>query len=202
MSQKWKVGILLFNQVEVLDFAGPFEVFSVTTGKQISEKPFFVYTVAETRGPVKARNGLTVIPDYDFESAPDFDILIIPGGYGAEEIEIKNPVVIEWIKKSSRKACLTASVCTGAFLLAKAGLLNGKTATTHWMDINRLINEFPEIKVVRGRKFVDEESIITAGGISAGINMSLYIVGKLLGRETAEATARRMEFDIDFGGSK
>jgi transcriptional regulator GlxA family with amidase domain len=129
-------------------------------------------------------------------------ILIIPGGYGAEEIEIKNPVVIEWIKKSSRKACLTASVCTGAFLLAKAGLLNGKTATTHWMDIDRLINEFPEIKVVRGRKFVDEESIITAGGISAGINMSLYIVGKLLGRETAEATARRMEFDIDFGGSK
>lgn len=202
MPQKWKVGILLFNQAEVLDFAGPFEVFSVTTRKQLTDKPFFVYTVARTKDPIKARNGLTVVPDYDFKSAPDFDILIIPGGYGAEEVEIKNPSVIEWIKKSSRKASLTASVCTGAFLLAKAGLLDGKTATTHWMDIDRLTKEFPEIKVVKGKKFVDEGSIITAGGISAGINMSLHIVGKLLGRETAEATAKRMEYDIDFGGAK
>jgi transcriptional regulator GlxA family with amidase domain len=194
MSQKWKVGILLFNQVEVLDFAGPFEVFSITTGKQLSEKPFFVYTVAEKKDPIKARNGLTVVPDYDFKSAPDFDIRIIPGGYGAEEIEIKNPEVIEWIKRSAKKASLTASVCTGAFLLAEAGLLNGKSATTHWMDIERLEREYPKIRVVNGRKFVDEESVITSGGISAGINMSLYIVGKLLGRETAETTAKRMEY--------
>jgi len=201
MSQKWKVGILLFNQVEVLDFAGPFEVFSVTAGKQISEKPFFVYTVAERKEAIKARNGLTVLPDYDFKNAPVFDILIIPGGYGAEEIEINNPVLIEWIKKSAKQVGLVASVCTGAFLLAKAGLLNGKSATTHWMDIERLKREFPEIKVVNGRKFVDEESIITAGGISAGINMSLYIVKKLLGRETAEAAAKRMEYDIDLEDS-
>lgn len=199
MPQKWKVGILLFNQAEVLDFAGPFEVFSVTAGKQISEKPFFVYTVAQTKDSIKARNGLTVVPDYDFKSAPDFDILIIPGGYGAEEIEINNPAVIQWIKESSKKAGLTASVCTGAFLLAKAGLLDGKSATTHWMDIDRLKKEFPAVKVVNGKKFVDEGSIITAGGISAGINMSLYIVGKLMGRETAAATAKRMEYDIDFG---
>lgn len=202
MAQKWKVGILLFNQVEVLDFAGPFEVFSVTTGKQLSEKPFFVYTVARTKEPIKARNGLTVIPDYDFKNAPDFDILIIPGGYGAEEIEIKNPIVIKWIKESSKKADLTASVCTGAFLLAKAGLLDGKFATTHWMDLERLKKEFPEVMVIGDKKFVDEGNIITAGGISAGINMSLYIVEKLLGRETAQTTAKRMEYDIDFGGSK
>ncbi len=197
MSQKWKVGILLFNQVEVLDFAGPFEVFSVAAGKQISEKPFFVYTVAERKEAIKARNGLTVLPDYDFKSAPVFDILIIPGGYGAEEIEINNPVLIEWIKKSAKQVGLVASVCTGAFLLAKAGLLDGKSATTHWIDIERLKKEFPQIKVIKDKKFVDEESIITAGGISAGINMSLYIVKKLLGRETAETTAKRMEYDID-----
>lgn len=195
MSQKWKVGILLFNQVEVLDFAGPFEVFSVTTGKQLADKPFFVYTVAQTKNPIQARNGLTVVPDYDFKSAPDFDILIIPGGYGAEEVEINNPAVLEWIRKSAKKASLTASVCTGAFLLAKAGLLNGKSATTHWMDTGRLKKEFPEIRVIEGKKFVDEESIMTAGGISAGIDMSLYIVGNLLGRETSEATAKRMEWN-------
>lgn len=201
MSQKWKVGILLFNQAEVLDFAGPFEVFSVTTGKQLTDKPFFVYTVAQTKALIKARNGLTVVPDYDFNGAPDFDILIIPGGYGAEEIEIKNPVVIEWIKRSTKKASITASVCTGALLLAKAGLLDGKNATTHWMDIDRLKKEFPAVKVVKGKKFVDEGSIITAAGISAGIDMSLYIVSRLLGRETAEATAKRMEYDISPGGS-
>lgn len=197
MSQKWKVGILLFNQVEVLDFAGPFEVFSVVAGKHISEKPFFVYTVAERKEAIKARNGLTVLPDYDFKSAPVFDILIIPGGYGAEEIEINNPVLIEWIKKSAKQVGLIASVCTGAFLLAKAGLLDGKSATTHWIDIERLKKEFPQIKVIKGKKFVDEDSIITAAGISAGINMSLYIVKKLLGRETAETTAKRMEYDIN-----
>jgi transcriptional regulator GlxA family with amidase domain len=173
MSQKWKVGILLFNQVEVLDFAGPFEVFSVTTGKQLTDKPFFVYTVAQTKNPIQARNGLTVVPDYDFKSAPDFDILIIPGGYGAEEVEINNPTVLEWISRSAKKASITASVCTGAFLLAKAGLLNGKSATTHWMDIDRLKKEFPEIRVLEDKKFVDEESIMTSGGISAGIDMSL-----------------------------
>ncbi len=196
MTQQWKVGILLFNEVEVLDFAGPFEVFSVTARKLSADKPFHVYTVAEKREAVKARNGLTILPDYSFGDTPAFDILIIPGGYGAEEIEIYNPKTIDWIKKSAKQACLTASVCTGAFLLAKAGLLDGITATTHWMDLERLKDEYPEIKVAEGRKFVDQGSIITSGGISAGINMSLYLVSRLLGRETAEATARRMEYDI------
>jgi len=197
MTEKWKVGILLFNEVEVLDFAGPFEVFSVTSGKQKSEKPFQVSTVAEKKEVVKARNGLTILPEYSYADAPTFDIIIVPGGYGAEEIEIHNPVTIEWIKAAAKHAGLTASVCTGAFLLAKAGLLNGKTATTHWMDLERLKTEYPDIKVAEGRKFVDEGNIVTSGGISAGINMSLYLVSRLLGRETAEATARRMEYDID-----
>lgn len=196
MNEKWKVGILLFHEVEVLDFAGPFEVFSVTLGKGDTDKAFDVSIVAEKMEPIKARNGLTVFPDFDFEHAPQLDILIVPGGYGAEEIEIKNPVVINWIRETASTAKLTASVCTGAFLLAKSGLLDGKTATTHWMDIDRLEREFPRIKVVRGKKYIDEESIMTSGGISAGINMSLYIVRKLLGKEIAEKTAKRMEYDI------
>lgn len=197
MDRKWKVGIILFHEVEVLDFAGPFEVFSVTDDKEACDKPFLVYTVAEKMEEIKARNGLKIVPDYDISDAPDFDILIVPGGYGAEEIEINNPVMIEWIEKAAKKAYITASVCTGAFLLAKAGLLDGKKATTHWMDLERMKREFPRIKVTEGMKFVDEGNVVTSGGISAGINMSLYLVSRLLGSKIAETTAKRMEYDID-----
>lgn len=197
MDRKWKVGIILFHEVEVLDFAGPFEVFSVTDDKEACDKPFLVYTVAEKMEEIKARNGLKIVPDHDFSDAPDFDILIVPGGYGAEEIEIYNPVMIEWIEKAAKKAYITASVCTGAFLLAKAGLLDGKKATTHWMDLERMKREFPKIKVTEGMKFVDEGNVVTSGGISAGINMSLYLVSRLLGSKIAETTAKRMEYDID-----
>lgn len=195
MPKKWNVGILLFNEVEVLDFAGPFEVFSITTYPEGNEKPFIVKTIAQTKDLIKARNGLKILPDYDFSDAPDFDILIIPGGYGAEEIEIHNQVVINWIKDQMDKVCIMASVCTGAFLLAEAGLLDGKRGTTHWMDLDRLEKEYKKVIVQREVKFVDENSVITSGGISAGINMSFYIVNKLLGETVAETTARRMEYD-------
>lgn len=189
MEQHRTVGILLFNEVEVLDFAGPFEVFSYSS--------FHVKTVAETKDFIRARNGLTVYPDYDFNDAPDFDILIIPGGYGAEEIEIHNPKVISWIQSRMKKVKIMASVCTGAFLLAEAGLLNGRKATTHWMDIDRLEREYTRIRVQRDVKYVDQDSIITSGGISAGINMSFYLVKKLMGQDVAEATAKGMVYDID-----
>lgn len=197
MLKQWNVGILLFNEVEVLDFAGPFETFSITTYTESNKKPFKVNTVAQTRGLVNARNGLKVQPDYDFCDAPQFDILIVPGGYGAEQIEIHNPKVIDWIKNRMGNVDIMASVCTGAFLLAEAGLLDGKQATTHWMDIDRLEKEYDKVKVQRNVKFIDETSIITAGGISAGINMSFHIIKKLLGEEIANATAKRMEYDID-----
>lgn len=189
MEQHRTVGILLFNEVEVLDFAGPFEVFSYSS--------FHVKTVAETKDFIRARNGLTVYPDYDFNDAPDFDILIIPGGYGAEEIEIHNPKVISWIQIRMKKVKIMASVCTGAFLLAEAGLLDGRKATTHWMDIDRLEREYTRIRVQRDVKYVDQDSIITSGGISAGINMSFYLVKKLMGQDVAEATAKGMVYDID-----
>ena len=190
------VGILLFNEVEVLDFVGPFEVFSIATYSKCSEKPFRVHTVAQTKDLIKARNGLKIQPDYDFNDAPQFDILIIPGGYGAEEIEIHKPKVINWIKNNMNNVNIMASVCTGAFLLAEAGLLDGKQATTHWMDLDRLEKEYTKVNVQRNVKFVDEFPIITSGGISAGINMSFYIIKKLIGEEIANATAKRMEYDI------
>ncbi len=195
--KQWRVGILLFNEVEVLDFAGPFEVFSITTYPWSNINPFEVRTVYQSGEITKARNGLQVMPDYCFADNTSFDILIIPGGYGAEEIEIHNVVVINWIKEQTSKVSLMTSVCPGAFLLAKAGLLDGKKATTHWMDIDRLESEFDTITVKRDVKYVDEGSIITAGGVSAGINMSFHIIKKLLGEEIARTTAKRMEYDID-----
>lgn len=195
MLKHWTVGILLFNDVEVLDFAGPFEVFSISEYHESSEKPFKVSTVAQANGLITARNGLKIQPDYDFDHSPHFDILIIPGGYGAEEIEIHNETLISWIRDKSGHAAITASVCTGAFLLAEASLLSGKRATTHWMDSDRLKRDYRQIEVVQGVKFVDEGAIITSGGISAGINMALYLVGKLAGKDVAAATAKRMEYD-------
>ncbi|NKX11971.1 DJ-1/PfpI family protein [Bacillus cereus] len=194
MMNKWSVGIFLFNEVEVLDFAGPFEVFSVTEVNE--EKPFTVYTVSENGEMITARNGLKVQPDYNIENLPPVDILIIPGGLGAREYEIKNEIVIKWIRQQMKEVKLMTSVCTGALLLAKAGLLEGLKATTHWASIEKFQNEFQNVEVIENVKFVDEGHIITSAGISAGINMAFHIVKNLLGMHVAEDTAKRMEYDI------
>ncbi len=197
MLKQYNIGILIFNEVEVLDFTGPFEVFSIARHIGSDQKAFNVSTIAQRKEMIKARNGLKVYPDYCFDDTPHFDILIIPGGYGAEKIEIHNKEVINWIENRMENVDIMASVCTGAFLLAESGLLDGKKATTHWMDIDRLEKEYSKIKVQRDVKFVDEGSIITSGGISAGINMSFHIIQRLLGVEVAKATSRRMEYDIE-----
>ncbi|HDR6268395.1 TPA: DJ-1/PfpI family protein [Bacillus cereus] len=194
MMNKWSVGIFLFNEVEVLDFAGPFEVFSVTEVNE--EKPFTVYTVSENGEMITARNGLKIQPDYSIENLPPVDILIIPGGLGAREYEIKNEIVIKWIRQQMKEVTLMTSVCTGALLLAKAGLLEGLKATTHWASIEKFQNEFQNVEVIENVKFVDEGHIITSAGISAGINMAFHIVKNLLGMHVAEDTAKRMEYDI------
>ncbi|ELR70491.1 ThiJ/PfpI family protein [Fulvivirga imtechensis AK7] len=188
------IGILLFNEVEVLDFAGPFEVLSLA--EKDKKKLFKVKTIAQTKDPIQARNGLTIIPDFSFDDRPQFDIVIIPGGYGAEEIEINNATTIEWIKTRYDQVQIMASICTGALLLAKAGLLSGRKATTHWMDTERLQTEFPDVKVHTGVKFVDEGKIITSGGISAGINMSFHLIERLYGADISQHTAKRMEYDL------
>ncbi|MGN4749200.1 DJ-1/PfpI family protein [Bacillus cereus group sp. MYBK220-1] len=196
MMNKWSVGIFLFNEVEVLDFAGPFEVFSVTEVNE--EKPFTVYTVSENGEMITARNGLKVQPDYSIENLPPVYILIIPGGLGAREYEIKNEIVIKWIRQQMKEVKLMTSVCTGALLLAKAGLLEGLKATTHWASIEKFKNEFQNVEVIENVKFVDEGHIITSAGISAGINMAFHIVKNLLGVHVVEDTAKRMEYDISF----
>lgn len=192
---KWSVGIFLFNEVEVLDFAGPFEVFSIT--KVHEEKPFTVYTVSQNGEMITARNGLKVKPDYSIEDLPPVDILIIPGGKGARENEVKNDIVINWVRQQMKEVKLMTSVCTGALLLAKAGLLEGLKAITHWGSIQTFKKDFPNVEVMENVKFVDEGHIITSAGISAGINMSFHIVKNLLGVEIAEETAKNMEYDID-----
>lgn len=190
------VGIFIFENVEVLDFAGPYEVF--TTASRVSQRnsqpePFTVFTIGRTGATIQARAGLKVYADYHFGNHPPIDLLIIPGGVVTQELD--EPEVIRWIQSIAAKSQLTASVCTGAFLLAQAGLLEGKSATTHWEDIADLRTMFGSIEVVEGKRWVDEGVVITSAGISAGIDMSLHLVDRLAGRDLALKTARQMEFD-------
>ena len=202
MNHQRTVGIVLFEDVEALDFAGPFEVFSVTSYPQEHANaaeggaPFKVMTISETGGMIHARNGLKVVPDYSFQDAPHFDIVVVPGGLGARVREVHNEAMIRWIKDRMESVELMTSVCTGALLLAQAGLLDGKQATTHWASYDRLQDEYPAVKVVRGGKYVDTGSIVTSGGISAGIHMAFHVVRRLLGADIARATAKQMEYDI------
>ncbi len=194
--KKITVGILLFDDVEVLDFAGPFEVFSLAAHVRSENKIFQVNTVSQKGTMITARQGLKVMPDYSFATVPSVDVLLVPGGYGAREVEMYNTEVTGWIQKTSRKVRVVASVCTGAFLLAKAGLLHGKHVTTHWAALDRFEREFPSCHVQRHVKFVDEESVLTSAGMSCGIDMSFHMVKKIAGLEVATATAKRMEYDI------
>jgi transcriptional regulator GlxA family with amidase domain len=195
LTLRMRVGILLFNEVEVLDFAGPFEVFSLAEYPDTKEKAFQVVTISEKDEVLSARNGLKVKADFRFDNHPSLDLFIVPGGYGAEKIEIENPVALAWIKSTAAKTPLVASVCTGAFLLAKAGVLTDEEVTTHHLDQADLQRQYPNLKVLAGRKYVDVGKIVTSGGISAGIEMSFHLVARLAGTEIAGNTARRMEYD-------
>lgn len=192
------VGILLFPQVEVLDFAGPYEVFSVAARiapKALgpSRPPFQVVTIAERHGPVAARHGLQVLPAHDFDDAPRLDVLIVPGG--VVEQPLTSDRALDWLRARARRARLTASVCTGAFILAKIGLLDGLTATTHWEDVAGMRAMFPNVNVIDDTPFVDQGRIVTSAGISAGIDMSLHLVQRLAGTQLARLTARQMQYD-------
>ncbi len=193
-----KIGIFIYDQVEVLDFAGPFEVFATASRMRRkqnpdAEIPFEVFTVAANKNPINARGGLVVLPAYAFGSHPSPDVLIIPGGI-TDGIEA-DPAVLEWLKMVQQKAEITASVCTGAFLLARAGLLDEMPATTHWDDQDDLKAMYPGIHVLKGKRWVDNGRIVTSAGISAGISMSLHLVARLEGEDLAVDTARLMEYD-------
>ena len=193
MSQIRNVAILIFDDVEVLDFCGPFEVFSVT-GRAKKEQPFNVFTVAEKSDPILTRNHLSVNPRFTLAGSPAADILVVPGGLGTRR-EMNNPAVLDWVKEAASRAEVVLSVCTGALVLAKAGLLDGLTVTTHHVALELLKQTAPSCMVRADRRFVDNGKIITAAGISAGIDASLHVVGRLLGREVAQETARYMEYD-------
>jgi transcriptional regulator GlxA family with amidase domain len=189
---KKNIAILLFDDVEVLDFAGPFEVFAVTDELRGNDT-FNVFTFAENIGTIRARNGLKVVPHFARENCPAPHILVVPGGAGTRPL-LHKPALLEWLRLKSRHAELTMSVCTGALVLAKAGLLEGLRATTHHECFNLLRETAPDIEVVETERFIDNGRILTAAGISAGIDGSLHVVERLLGREAAENTARYMEY--------
>lgn len=197
MNTTRTVGILLFDDVEVLDAFGPFEVFSVAqtvapddTGGNL----FRVVTIAETDTPVRTRGGLVVVPHHTIDDHPALDILLVPGGFGTRRA-VQNPVLLDWIRAQSTQVALRTSVCTGAFFYAEIGLLDGHAATTHWGSIDRLQQGYPQIDVQENVRYIDEGTIVTSAGISAGIDMALHVVSRLHGQETAETTARQMEYD-------
>jgi transcriptional regulator GlxA family with amidase domain len=192
------VGILVFDGVEILDFTGPFEVFSALWSdpdEQTKEShPLFrVVTIAGNDQVITCFGGLQVKPHATISNHPPLDILLVPGGHVTDVIA--NPRLLEWIIQQDQHTKLTTSVCTGALVLAKCGLLSGHRATTHWTAIELMRERHPDIEVLSEARFVDEGHIITSAGISAGIDMSLHVVSRLFGEEAAAMTARGMEYE-------
>jgi transcriptional regulator GlxA family with amidase domain len=192
-----RVGILIFPAVEVLDFCGPYEVFSVTRlheeRRREDSSPFEVLLVAQTTEPVVATGGLRVIPDVTLDTCPALDILVVPGGWGTRR-EIGNQRVLTWIAERARQVETLTSVCTGALLLGQAGLLDGRRATTHWRSLDQMRQSFPAVTVEDKLHVVEDGRVLTSAGISAGIDMALRVVAQYYGEAVGRATARHMEY--------
>ena len=199
-----KVGIFIFKDVEILDFTGPYEVFSSTrkTSKILNKKnineiykkpsPFKVFTIASKNKNIITSGGLKVISDYNFSDAPKFDILLIPGGKGTRKL-INNNSVLSWIN-SKKNIKLIISVCTGSLLLAAAGLLKNRKATTHWGAFDLLKKISPSTSLLKKRYVLDK--IFSSSGVASGIDLSLKVVEILHGSNVAKNTARYMEYNI------
>ena len=184
------IGIYIYNQAEVLDFSGPFEVFSVAN--RLAKLGWNIWLVAEEESLVEARGVFQVKPHYSIQNVPELDVLIVVGGVHSDEL--RKTEVINWIRKTTEKTQITASVCTGAFLLPEAGLLDGLEVTTHWKNILDLQRNYPNLRVRKGIRWIEQGKLFTAAWISAGIEMSLELVARLAGAELAERTARQMEY--------
>lgn len=198
-TPKRNVAILLFDGVEVLDFAGPYEVFSrtrlqpgVASRRSDESAPFRVFTVARTRDHVAATGGLRVVPDHAFGDVPRVDLLVVPGGFGTRPL-LDDRATLDWIGRVANAAQYVTSVCTGALLLAKAGLLRDRRATTHWGSHDLLASLEPTLTVERERRVV-HDGIITSAGVAAGIDMALSVVELLHGKDVADETAKYIEF--------
>jgi transcriptional regulator GlxA family with amidase domain len=192
-----RTGILVFPDVEVLDFCGPFEVFSVTrldeSRRREEPSPFDVFLVAETAEAVRTAGGMRVIPEQTFGSCPPLEVLVVPGGWGTRQ-QMNNPALVDWVRAQAGGAKLVTSVCTGSLILGKAGLLAGKRATTHWMALDLLRATFPDVTVEEQLHVVEDGTVLTSAGIAAGIDLALRVVAKVCGEPAARSTARYMEY--------
>jgi transcriptional regulator GlxA family with amidase domain len=190
--EKKKVAILIYDGIYLLDFCGPLEIFNDT---MLDDTTFLfeVYTVAPFNSGIKAHTNTVIIPTYSIDDCPQPDILVIPGGN--INLSKNNKKIGDWIKETSSKSEITMSVCTGAFILADLGLLDGLDAITWYGAASRLQKLYPKIKVQAGKRYTDNGKIITTAGVSAGIDGALYLVGRLYGKETAIKTAKYIEYD-------
>lgn len=186
------VGILIYPHAEVLDFSGPFEVFSTASRLAKQTEPFNVFLVGQTRQSVEARGGFVVTPNYSLSDHPKLDILIVAGG--DHSLEMKNEILLKWVNAQAKTAQLVASVCTGAFLLASAGVLSTQSVTTHWEDANELKAIYPQLNVLVDQRWVQTDNVLTSAGISAGMDMSLHIVEHCVSLKLAIDTARQMDY--------
>lgn len=192
MSARSTVAILLFDDVEVLDFAGPFQVFA-TADELHGGQLWRTATVAESTGTVRTTGGLKIVPEFTLENCPAPHVLIIPGGGGTRAL-LQKTSMLEWIRWKARTAECLFSVCTGALVLGRAGLLDRLTVTTHHLTVDLLREIAPAATVDPSARFHDQGKILTAAGISAGIDASLHLVARLASQAVAEATARYMEY--------
>jgi transcriptional regulator GlxA family with amidase domain len=182
------VAIVISAGLNVIDFSGPWGVFESVRAPDTNDRPFHLFTVAETADVVTSSSGLKLVPHYTFANVPDMKVVVIPAQRGSDALR-------EWLRKTIGKADVMMSVCTGAFHLAMAGLLAGKTATTHHEFLDNFERQFPDIQVKRGVRFVESEKISTAGGLTSGTDLALRVVDRYFGRAIAQSTATYMEYD-------
>jgi transcriptional regulator GlxA family with amidase domain len=185
------IGILLFEDAEELDWAGPWEVFTMAA---MGRDDVRVVTIAEREEPVRCAKGLRVIPDYGFPNAPELDVVLVPGGQGTRK-EVRNRALLDWLHREGERCTWVSSVCTGSYVLHAAGLAAGRRITTHWAFVEELRKEAPDAQVLERVRYVRDGDLVTAAGVSAGIDMALWLVGQLWGIEHARKTQRLMEYD-------
>ena len=192
-----RVGIVVFPDVEVLDFTGPFEVFAAArlneTRRREDPSPFEVVVVAEHEGVVTTAGGLKVLPDYTFETCPPLDVLVVPGGWGVRA-ELSKERLLAWVDERGRAVETLASVCTGSMLLGRAGLLDNRRATTHWRSLDWMRQSFEDVMVVEDEHVVVDGRVFTSAGVSAGLDLALHVVARYCGEAVARATARNLEY--------
>ena len=198
-----RIGIVIYEEVEVLDFCGPFEVFSVTRLREEKRReetsPFQALLVAQNPGAVAATGGMQVLPHHTFADCPPLDIVVVPGGWGFRN-QMTNSVLLDWLRDRAARVQTLSAVCTGSMLLGSAGLLDELSATTHWRFLDSMRESFPKVNVKYDKHFVNDGDVFTSAGISAGIDMSLKVVEHHCGEAVARATARHMEYpypDVD-----